>query len=93
MEYLFYYIPPTPNRIWEKANKTANFSHNTSFFVKTELQKLPVSYLKSLLSKNFQLFVKIARTIFEIYVAIGNKFFNIRSFLTLGIWCSVTKFC
>ena len=43
-----------------KANKTANFSHNTSFFVKTELQKLPVSYLKSLLSKNSQLFVKIA---------------------------------
>ena len=30
MEYLFYYMPPTPNKIWQvKANKTHEF-----FFVK-----------------------------------------------------------
>ena len=36
MEYLFYYMPPTPN----KAN-TANFGQNIrGFFVKTELQHI-----------------------------------------------------
>ena len=41
MEYVFY-MPPTPNKIWEdKANKTANFGQNKSFFfVKTELQHI-----------------------------------------------------
>ena len=39
IKYLFYYMPPTPNKIWEdKTNKTANFGHNTIFFVKTELR-------------------------------------------------------
>ena len=42
-----------------KANKTANFGHNTSYFVKTELQQLLVNHLKSLFLKSSQLFVKI----------------------------------
>ena len=33
MEYWFYYMPPTPNKIWEDKG-TANFDHNTSFFRK-----------------------------------------------------------
>ena len=33
MEYLFYYIPPTPNKIWEDKDykTTANFGQNKSF--------------------------------------------------------------
>ena len=36
MEYLFYYIPPTPNKIWEdKTNKKQQkVGQNTSFFYK-----------------------------------------------------------
>ena len=56
----FIILPQHETGSWKiKINKTANFSHSTSFFVKTELQKLPVNYLKSLRSKNSQLFVKI----------------------------------
>ena len=42
MEYLFYYMPPTPNKIWEERDKqnTENFDQNTIFFVKTELQHI-----------------------------------------------------
>ena len=33
MEYLFYYIPPTPNNIWEdkEQQNTENVGQNTSF--------------------------------------------------------------
>ena len=56
----FIKFPQHQTRYWKiKAKKTANFSHNTRFFVKTELQQLLVNHLKSLLSKNSQLFVKI----------------------------------
>ena len=36
MEYLFCYMPPTPNKIWEDKGKqnTANFGRNTSVFRK-----------------------------------------------------------
>ena len=36
MKYLFYYKPPTPNKIWEDKDKqnTANFGQNTSLFCK-----------------------------------------------------------
>ena len=39
MEYLFYYMPPTLNKIWENKDQqnTVNFAQNTIFFVKTEL--------------------------------------------------------
>ena len=42
MEYLFYYTPPTPNKMWEDKGQqnTANFGQNTSFFVKTELHHI-----------------------------------------------------
>ena len=42
MEYLFYYMSPTPNKIWEDKDyqKTANFGQNTSFFVNTELRHI-----------------------------------------------------
>ena len=42
MEYLFYYMSPTPNKMWEDKGQqnTANFGQNTSFFVKTELQHI-----------------------------------------------------
>ena len=41
MEYLFYYISQTPNKILQDKDQqnTANFGQNTSFFVKTELQQ------------------------------------------------------
>ena len=41
MKYLFYYMPPTPSKIWrDKGNKTKQqISVKTSFFVKTELQR------------------------------------------------------
>ena len=34
MEYLFYYMPPTPNKIWEDKGQqnTENFGQNASFF-------------------------------------------------------------
>ena len=40
MEYLFYYIAPTPNKMWEDKNQqnTTNIGQNTSFFLKYELQ-------------------------------------------------------
>ena len=36
MEYLFYYMPPTPNNIWQDKDQqnSANFGQNTSFFCK-----------------------------------------------------------
>ena len=36
MKYLFYYMPPTPDKIWEDKDKqnTANVGQNTSFFSK-----------------------------------------------------------
>ena len=36
MEYLFYYMPPTPNKIWEDKDEqdTAKFGQNTSLFCK-----------------------------------------------------------
>ena len=36
MEYLFYYMPPTPNKIWEDKDlqNTGNFGDNTSLFCK-----------------------------------------------------------
>ena len=36
MGYLFYYMPPTPNQIWEDKGyqNTANFGQNTSFLSK-----------------------------------------------------------
>ena len=39
MEYLFYYMAPTPNKIWEDKGyqNTANFGQNTSFFCKLHL--------------------------------------------------------
>ena len=43
MEYLFYYLLPTLNKIWEDKGKQnmANFGQNISFvFVKTELQHI-----------------------------------------------------
>ena len=37
MEYLFYYVPQTPNQIWHDKGQqnTANFGQNTSFFRKS----------------------------------------------------------
>ena len=34
MEHLFYYMPPTPNKIWQDKGQQniANFGQNTSFF-------------------------------------------------------------
>ena len=34
MEYLFYYMPPTPSKIWEEKDEqnTENFGQSTSFF-------------------------------------------------------------
>ena len=42
MKYLFYFMRPTPNKIWEdKANKTQQISVTTQvFFVITELQHI-----------------------------------------------------
>ena len=42
MEYLFYYMPPTPKKIWEDNNyqNTASFDQSKSFFVKTNLIQL-----------------------------------------------------
>ena len=43
MEYLLYYMPPTPNKIWEdKGNKTKQISvkSQASFYVKAELQHI-----------------------------------------------------
>ena len=36
MKYLFYYMPPIPNKIWEDKGKqnTANFGHSISLFCK-----------------------------------------------------------
>ena len=47
MEYLFYYTPPTRNKIWgDKANKTQKMSVTTQvFFVKTELQHIQLQLL------------------------------------------------
>ena len=44
MEYLFYYMPPTPNKI--KTNKTQQILVKTQvFFVKTELQHIQLQLL------------------------------------------------
>ena len=42
MEHLFYYMSPTPNKIWKiKANKTQQiFVKTRVLFVKTELQHI-----------------------------------------------------
>ena len=43
MKYLFYYMPPTPNKMWQNKGQqnTTNFGQNkSSFFVKTELQHI-----------------------------------------------------
>ena len=42
MEYLFYYMPPIPDKIWEDKvlQNIANFGRNTIFFRKTELQHI-----------------------------------------------------
>ena len=50
---------PTPNKIWKDKGyqNTPNFSHNRSFFIKTELQQLLVNDF-ILLSKNSKLFFK-----------------------------------
>ena len=40
MEYLFYYMPLTPHKIWQEKGQenTTNFGQNKFFEVKTELQ-------------------------------------------------------
>ena len=47
MEYYFYYMPPTANKIWEvKSNKTQQISVTTQiFFVKAELQHIQLQQL------------------------------------------------
>ena len=47
MEYLFYYVPPTPHKIWEdKTNKTQQISAKTQvFFIKTELRHIKLQLL------------------------------------------------
>ena len=49
MEYLFYYMPQTPNKIWEdKTNKTQQILAKTQvFFVKTELRHIQLRLLVS----------------------------------------------
>ena len=45
MEYLLYYMPPAPNKIWEdKANETQQIWAKTKF-VKTELQHIKLQLL------------------------------------------------
>ena len=38
MEYLFYYMPPTPNKIWEDKGKENTSQQKFFFFVKIELE-------------------------------------------------------
>ena len=47
MEYLFYYMPPTPDKIWEiKANKTQKISVTARvFFVITEPQHIQLQLI------------------------------------------------
>ena len=58
MEYLFYYMAPTPNNIWEYKDyqNTANFGQSTNFFVKTEPRHI---YLQILVNY-FTLFLLIS---------------------------------
>ena len=44
MEYLLYYMPSTPSKIWKDKQNTANFGHNTSFFHKN----LTITYLTTI---------------------------------------------
>ena len=44
MEYLFCYMTPTPNKIWERITKTQQISL-ISFFVKAELQHIQLQLL------------------------------------------------
>ena len=48
MEYLFYYMLPTPDKIWEiKANKAQKISVTAqAFFVITELQHIQLQLIK-----------------------------------------------
>ena len=50
MEYLFYYMPPKPNKIWEDKDRTANFGQNTSFFF---YKIWTTTYLTTTPSKSF----------------------------------------
>ena len=51
MEYLSYYIPPTPNKIWEDKDQqtTASFGEKTDFFNKNGT----ASYLATTPNKSF----------------------------------------
>ena len=50
MEYLFYYMPTTSNKIWEvKTNKTPNFGQNAKFFCKNGT----TTYITITASKSF----------------------------------------
>ena len=41
MKYLFHYVLPTPNKIWEDKDKAQQTSVKTQvFFVKTEVQHI-----------------------------------------------------
>ena len=53
MEYLFYYMPQTPNKIWKDKGlqNTANFGQNTSFFCKNWTK----TYLTTTHSKTFNI--------------------------------------
>ena len=55
MEYLFYYMPPTPNKIWEEKDEqnTENFGQSTSFFFCKEIfTYLTTTYLTTTPSKS-----------------------------------------
>ena len=51
MEYSFYYMPPTPNKIWEDKGyqNTANVGRNTILFCKN----WTITYLTTTPSKSF----------------------------------------
>ena len=51
MEYLFYYRPPTPDKIWKDKDQrnTANFGQNTCFFHKN----WTTTYLTTTPNKSF----------------------------------------
>ena len=51
MEYLFYYMPPTPEKIWEDKGQqnTANFGQNAILFCKN----WTTTYLTTTPSKSF----------------------------------------
>ena len=77
MEYLFYYVPPTPNKIWQDKGQqnTANFGQNLSFFRKNVTR----TYLTTTPSKPFYI---IFDNIFFLKSLTHEKINRVRIFLT-----------